>query len=568
MTLSRDSALSKAALKAQERNKIDPASLENRTEGDSASTLDKLMSLPLEISPNLSKLDASTAATIFGPSSEFASFGDNLAPNTGVAMDDLLFADLDVASVPQHLSEFLMNASPGTAMRAVLGESGPKGSVSPGKMLAAYLTDVNVPLLSGSPMSRPKIASTSADLGMLFSPGFTSSLSTPLRQALLSTGSPSLGSKGRSISEEPPSSHIRFQENIDTNKHISSDDNLLGSRLLQINLLPATVDRQRNNAASADAVAADSAAPGSDIYVDDFSDFLARAGSSLFSPSPPRATRAFGASVLQSPLKHRAKTDSIQDLTLLKPSLPPLARQRSQLYQSAGVATDNDSDSGSAFDLKDLPPSSPPPLPSRMSSLRVGNYLHGITSSLNGNQHGNVSDVDSPISVATTATPQDSLFGGSTMYNNDSFYNFTEDATPVAQTSFQDQTAAAQIADRVRTVTSKSTSSDLVDLSTVSTYTTNVQQDEMLLEQIQCEDPLLSYFTSQAPPKTAAAHPSPLDSAGSTVGMTWSDSAASNSSFYSLNSDIIRVDTKTVGERQQKHRWISYTQEDSPAQDD
>ena len=221
-------------------------------------------------------------------------------------------------------TDFLMNASPGTAIRSALGGGGggggllgssmtqttPGNNESPGKMLSRYLKDLTRGgSLEGMNLDIPafedlhndndttnthRVNNTFSSDGNLFSPG--GALSTPFRNAIFA----------RAHSEQPPSSHQRLQSQLNsgvTNANNPSSDEMTLGGDLQINLQPPSADRRLGanallSRASPSLIASKVGGedakeggyhPPSDslAIVDDFSTFLLNTSSSLFAPATP-----------------------------------------------------------------------------------------------------------------------------------------------------------------------------------------------------------------------------------------------------------------------------------------
>lgn len=318
---------------------------------------------------------------------------------------------------------FFLNASPGTIMRS-FNIISPRKNATPTNDLSSAGTLKAFPNIGLSPLQSKRLARDSQGTSAVFSP-LGSSLSTPFR-ALLNP--PSQG-RERATSEQPPASHSRLMEELelrDANSHtqqqilqvpqknagpgngitqfLSSDDNLLGSASnVQINLLPATADKRQGgkDASTNDQLLSDS-------IMADFDAFLLDSSNGLFSPTP-----------------FLARPDGTGKPALAPLSLPYDVVKQQSLSPLAILSSEMD------FDLSNLPPSSPPPLPGSTTSTHHlssnslanvqdfwsnfnsglssnGNYL---ASNKNGMNMGHLDDGQSPISVGTTVTqggtPQD-----------------------------------------------------------------------------------------------------------------------------------------------------------------
>ena len=397
--------------------------------------------------------------------------------------------------------EWLMNASPGTAVRSILGRGAAIAeglNESPSKAISRYLAELpginlDIPPFVGSAgvtkIGREQTETNQDELTWdvendhsIFSPG---SLSTPFRNAIFA----------RAVSEQPPASHSRLLAQMDLNLTggpPSSDDKLsgAGSLDLQINLLPPTADRrlalQAAQARNAHGTIGLQAAANDPLAVlDDFSSFLLQTSSSLFSPSPPRRAASGGFSPSR--------------LANTRPSLPPLlfkARGQSVPLSHSGHSSDADFESN--FDVKDLPPSSPPPLPSA-SAADV------FTGSFVGQRAGTAcltDDGQSPISIGTSFT------NGETPQ---------EAGQPITQLSSRLSSGQQHGVGREY---------DWLDPGSMSSKHKNII-DLTGGEGTEDEDPLSNFFSSHS--GTAYGHVSSIFSKD----LTWSESTASSSSFVS-----------------------------------
>jgi len=467
---------------------------------------------------------------------------------------------LDPASdLPDGFSEaanidmdFLMNASPGTAIRSALGGGslsnstqntpGNNNNESPGKMLSRYLKDLQRGgSLEGMNLDIPAFedlqhnTSTSRgnntlNDGNLFSPG--GALSTPFRNAIFA----------RAHSEQPPSSHQRLQSQLNggTTNNPSSDEMTLGGDL-QINLQPPSADRRlaansllnraspslAGGKAGNDANEAGYHPPSDSLaIVDDFSAFLLNTSSSLFSPSPPRNGQILSQN---SPLRktllpsYTSAGTSITKASLASLQLPTnlLRRNSAPHAPLASAAPSSDFDLESNFDIRDLPPSSPPPLPS-------AHHHHPSNMQIFLNSLGNNSldDGQSPISATTSVTaggtPQEVLLaprGDTRQGLNPSFSLGTGSRNDGEKDDWLDPSLR----------TSTGTYSHKLSLSVDSAC-----QDDTFF------DLFTNGGISDGGNNTVAA-------GGSTnMGLTWSDSTASSASLSSMPNQL---ETKVAGDR-------------------
>lgn len=355
------------------------------------------------------------------------------------------------------IKQFLMNASPGTAIRSLLGETPKLGKVSagfgsvhdtPGKIFSKYLLD-GLTLPAGlSSFDLPDIDASASKFnesnidpalsGPSCSPS-ASSLSTPFRNAIFQTAtsktpagpiapfSPGKRISPRAASEQPPSAHDKFLATlhgphgpsglaVSQTMHLSSDDTNFGlstSANPLINLLPPTADRSRsistNLPMQGSEFTSDMPTSYSDALLDDFSSFLLKTSSSLFtSPSPPKKTSARPGLAIPG---HGAAGRRHSTPTPLSHA------QSSEIFDTDDKADDHQLET----ELRDLPPSSPPPLPpaangsngfgaGKLGQSSFQNYLDNF---LAGFGVTGAEDTQSPISVGTSATqggtPQESL---------------------------------------------------------------------------------------------------------------------------------------------------------------
>ena len=515
----------------------------------------------------------------------------------------------------QRTKDFLMNASPGTAIRSLLGESGGGGSIgrgtpggrglprfhgldvqeTPGKMLGKYLLDgLSLPAGLSSfdmPMQLEGGRTPSGELPAGFGfPSFSplgSSLSTPFRNAIMSSSnitSPSKrrASPSRATSEQPPASHEKLFATVhyapphpematndslapsvgtfQTYVHPSSDDTNLGfnaSLHPRINLLPATADRSRSGTTTAAPGRSSAAYYASDFtsdhpssypdgILDDFSSFLLKTSSSLMtSPSPPRKTaqRASGSLAPTAQLLRRNSTPTPHTRAVASAPSSEL-----DFEMDKNNTADPESVSHEPVHIRDLPPSSPPPLPPSDSSMMdfehhqhqhngsgtfhsaYQDYLDDLMAGSDGFPYGSRGGGDgggmqgqSPISVGTTATPatqggtpQDqgdaSLYGGSAKKPAGVFGTFSEarGSSAAALARAQEQATAPP--------------------STVTLDDFCFGNDD--------NDPLLNFFSNgngngngRAQQATGIADKLRASAAsGASSALTWSSSAASSSS--------------------------------------
>ena len=344
----------------------------------------------------------------------------------------------------ERMTDFLMNASPGTAIRSLLGETPKLGKLSggfpsvqdtPGKVFGKYLLD-GLALPAGlSSYDIPDIGSnkiSDSQIDPLLSGPSFSPLSTPFRNAIFQTGtsktpagpvnpvSPGKRISPRAISEQPPSAHEKLLATLhgphgpsglatSQTMHLSSDDTNFGFSTTSaaghplINLLPPTADRSKSIAAvnlpmQGSEFTSDMPTSYPDALLDDFSSFLLKTSSSLFtSPSPPRKTAA-------------------RPGLAIPPQQPGLGGRRHSTptplnFAPSSEAFDTDKlDSQLEVDMRDLPPSSPPPLPGTATNSGGSNtnlqsaYQNYLDSFLAGLGTNGAEDTQSPISVGTSAT--------------------------------------------------------------------------------------------------------------------------------------------------------------------
>jgi len=427
-------------------------------------------------------------------------------------------------------TDFLMNASPGTAIRSALGgglgSSTPGRNESPGKMLSRYLKDLQRGgSLEGMNLDIPAFEDLQAngntanrgnnyDDGNLFSPG--GALSTPFRNAIFA----------RAHSEQPPSSHQRLQSQLNggtAGNNPSSEEMTLGGDL-QINLQPPSADRRLAastlvnravKAADGGNDAGDPHPPSDSLaIVDDFSAFLLNTSSSLFSPSPPRNGRIQSQN---SPLRrtllpsYTSAGTSITKASLASLQLPAalLRRNSAPHVPLASAAPSSDFDIDSNFDIRDLPPSSPPPLPSaHHSNMQI--FLNSL-----GNN--SLDDGQSPISATTSVTaggtPQEVLLAP------------RADVQHTLNPSFSLGNGTRNTEER----------DDWLDpplrSSTSYSHKSSLSLDSAC--QDDADDALFSLFTNG---DLSDNNGNEATNAGSsaTMGLTWSDSTASSASLSSL----------------------------------
>ena len=392
--------------------------------------------------------------------------------------------------------DWLMSASPGTAIKSVLDASG-----SPGKMMSRYLATFSGAGLEVSAIPDPtsvdsphnsqdesdqwedKVSMGTQFDDPLFSPG---SLSTPFRNAIFAQAISPI----RYPSLPVPRSAERNGLQLSSEDLIATAD----STDLQINLLPPTADRRFALHAAQSRNAQDNgkvldSANNSLTLLDEFSTFLLKTSSSLSSPSPPRCIGA--------------KTTSPSFSGIGKRSLLPLQMQKQRSALSIlSSGTSSDFDVEPPLDMLDLPPSSPPPLPSSSTARGLMNsFLGQLVSPGTAFEDG-----QSPISVTTTAT--------------------NEGTPPEAPSNDRPSHTASNTvphmpAERYEyfwldSDLSMGQSNDSIDLETGKDNGN--------------EDPLLSFFSS-----TSSFNKNHIFSSSSSTGMTYSDSTASSSSLASFN---------------------------------
>jgi hypothetical protein len=202
------------------------------------------------------------------------------------------------------------------------------------------------------------------------------------------------------------------------------------------------------------------------------------------------------------------------------------------------------------INMADLPPSSPPPLPSASTSAGTAyqNYLDSFLAGFSGN---GAEDTQSPISVGTSATqggtPQENLPSFTAPINNQ--------GVPAGKSPFS--TGNNVYGDRENQSSETSYDVDMTLLAGAGNKSMNGVDDTFnILSQLDEgvsmeEDPLLSFFgqqqqQSQSQPQGGAGHGKPSNpvvnklrysavaAAGATsenMALTWSESTASSSSI-------------------------------------
>jgi hypothetical protein len=471
---------------------------------------------------------------------------------------------------------FFLNASPSTIMRSFNVPS-PKKSTTPGADAGMLGARSFPPLGTMSPMRSASLVNELKITSAVFSP-LGSSLSTPFRALLQGTTK----CRERATSEQPPASHSRLYEELllrdaptehvtgdaaaqlkpsAANQFISSDDNLLGSTSnVQINLLPATADRRNLVQESGNAQAL------SDSIMKDFGSFFLNSSSTgLFSPTP-FASKVEGVGKLDlAPL-------TLQFDAVKQQSLSPLATLSSEMD----------------IDLSNLPPSSPPPLPTSYNARAGSSYGHvsqnsvadvrdfwsnfnaGLGNKSNGSylasrgSHASgLDDGQSPISVTTSVTQ-----GG------------TPQDTPISHDTGPSEPAL----DEQEPVTGMAESADHT-----ATYSANGPQDMHSVVQLKEEplDPLFEYFSFDAESSGLAGSPytthhqrqssassvssafldrlkkstgtssSAVSRSSSSMGLAWSDgTAVSSSSMASMPVTDLTARSRLM-QQQQKTRELA-----------
>lgn len=356
------------------------------------------------------------------------------------------------------LDDFLMNASPGTAINSVLGHA------LPFDLSLDYSVSNALPRSPLSKQNLDKLLALNNDTGVQETPGrilsrYVEDLVTHQRRnsdtdhAMLQSGQQTPnnaltpyrtthGRLGRSLSEQPPltltapAAHPYIQDRLRLHSALSSDE--LHERTdgpkLQIHLLPPTADRGRAarshttqlndglGLGSDHLLHSDSMDcamdPFSDSIVDDFQSFLLKTGSSLFSPTVTRETseptttatwepgQAPSGSTQQeeprlAPIPYPASVSARRLWNPQAAAKPSLHLRGQTAHQAPAPSSDFD------FDIRNLPPSSPPPLPAPYDANAASQYLGGQAGYHSYPMAARVHDRDdaqSPISVTTTVT--------------------------------------------------------------------------------------------------------------------------------------------------------------------